>query len=187
MCFLLCFLFPFGSLVFSFSLWICLLAWMLSSFLVPVFIFSSFFFSLWVCEFLWVFLYIECFFHCFGILYVLFLFICVFDSFFFLSFFLCIPLISFLSLFFLFFFSLYLFISLSPVVYGLWSLGVIVKGQACTSKWKTQAQDIGAAENFQPHGILMCDSSPKGLYLNTKMRSHPKSSKLQCRCFMLNH
>ena len=107
--------------------------------------------------------------------------------FFFLSFFLCIPLISFLSLFFLFFFSLYLFISLSPVVYGLWSLGVIVKGQACTSKWKTQAQDIGAAENFQPHGILMCDSSPKGLYLNTKMRSHPKSSKLQCRCFMLNH
>jgi len=92
---------------------------------------------------------------------------------------------SFFVLSFLFF--LYLFISLSPVVYGLWSLGVIVKGQACTSKWKTQAQDIGAAENFQPHGILMCDSSPKGLYLNTKMRSHPKSSKLQCRCFMLNH
>ena len=108
----------------------------------------------------------------------------------FLFFFFHFSFVSFLFLFFFcsfFSFFLYLFISLSPVLYGLWSLGVIVKGQACTSKWKTQAQAIGAAENFQSHGILMCDSSPKGLYLNTKMRSHPKSSKLQCRCFMLNH
>ena len=108
----------------------------------------------------------------------------------FLFFFFHFSFVSFLFLFFFcsfFSFFLYLFISLSPVVYGLWSLGAIVKGQACTSKWKTQAQAIGAAENFQSHGILMCDSSPKGLYLNTKMRSHPKSSKLQCRCFMLNH
>lgn len=70
-------------------------------------------------------------------------------------------------------------------MYGLWSLGVIVKYQACTSKWKTQSQDVGAAENFQPHGTLMGDSSPKGLYLNTKMRSHPKSSKL-LHCQMLH-
>ena len=97
---------------------------------------------------------------------------------------------SFVSLLFLFlfcsFFSFFFFFyfSISPVMYGLWSLGVIVKCQACTSKWKTQSQDVGAAEKFQPHGTLMGDSSPKGPYLNTKMRSHPKSSKLlHCQTF----
>ena len=47
--------------------------------------------------------------------------------------------------------------------------------------WKTWVQDFGPPENPQLHETLFGKNSPKGLYLNTKTRSHPKASKLQCQ------
>ena len=47
-------------------------------------------------------------------------------------------------------------------------------------RWESQVQDTGPPEDSQPHGILISESSPRGLHLNTNTQLHPTASKLQC-------
>ena len=47
-------------------------------------------------------------------------------------------------------------------------------------RWESRVQDIGSPETSWPHVILISESSPRDLCLNTKTQLHPMASKLQC-------
>ena len=53
--------------------------------------------------------------------------------------------------------------------------GIIPESQ----NWEAQIKNVCPPENSQPHGILISESSPKGLHHDTKLWPHPKASKLQ--------
>ena len=69
---------------------------------------------------------------------------------------------------------------LSSVLSDLGSLGATVRGQAGISKKGDLSKRFWVTRELQPHETLIGESSPKGLYLNTKTRTHSKVSKLQC-------
>ena len=64
---------------------------------------------------------------------------------------------------------------------GWQGLGTPFGSWAEPPRCESQVQDIGRPETYWPHVILISESSPKDLHLNTKTQLQPTASKLQCR------
>ena len=97
-----------------------------------------------------------------------------FFSFCFVLFFVCMRVHVCVSLYVSFFFFLFF--------HAMWLAGSCNSRQASGLhlRWESRIQDTGPPENSQPQGILIGESCPRGLHLNTKTWFHPTASKLQC-------
>ena len=69
---------------------------------------------------------------------------------------------------------------LSSILCGLCEVLMLQYGvQSEPLRWQPNS-GLWKPENSWLHGILIGESSPKGLRVNTKTKPHPKASKLQC-------